>query len=833
MSGPILVDRRETLALAAGAALLPLAAQQAAAAVAVVATEGSLRTGRDQPFNNDWRFLRGAGEGREQGGFDDTSWRRVDLPHDWSIEDVPGGKAPDQRGPFTKASVGGTATGFTEGGEGWYRKTFRLDGVPVDARVEILFDGAYLDSEVWLNGQRLGGNVNGYNPFAFDLTPYLKRGGDNVLAVRVRNLGKNSRWYGGSGLYREVRIDVVPAAARIARWGVAAWTRRITGGTAEIDVSTTVEAADPALVLVTRLRDAAGKVVAEARSPAVGGVKQALSVRAPQLWSPASPALYSLETELQHGTAVVDRMVQAFGIRIVAFDAKLGMTINGAHTVLRGGAIHHDNGLLGACAFRAADERRIRLLKARGYNAIRSAHNIASRSLREACDRLGMLLIDEAFDIWQVEKLPQDFSVHFRDHWQDVVDAMVRSGRNSPSVIMWSIGNEVPQRATDEGVEWCWKLANAIKRLDPTRPVTAGLNGLLGAPMSAQEGTARPGFAGKRDNASTIFVDVPGYNYRLEDIEAEHAEHPERVVYASETFPADAWDYARLVDRAPYFLGECLWTAMDYIGEAGVGASTNVSVGGVAYNLPDWPWINAWCGDIDLIGNQKAPSRYRDVVWGLSKFEMAVQRPVPEGKIEKISNWGWSDELQSWSWAGSEGKELAVRLYTPGDRVELLLNGVKVGETTLTPADKMRAEIKVAYASGTIEAVAYRGTAVLGRKRFETVGPPAKLRLKPERTSGGRDRQALHYVAIEVLDAQDRIIPDEARKVALVVAGPADLAGFGSANPFAVGSFQTLEAQSFHGRALAILRSQGKPGTVRIEARAEGLHSASAVVQLV
>jgi beta-galactosidase len=832
VSGPLIVDRRETLALAAGAALLPLAPTPDARAATAAVAEGALRTGRDQPFNDGWRFLRGEGEGRQDPALDDKAWRRVDLPHDWSIEDVPGGAAPDQLGPFTKASIGGTATGYTEGGEGWYRKSFRTDGMPTDARIELLFDGIYLESDVWLNGQKLGSNVNGYNPFAFDLTPHLLRDRDNVLAVRVRNLGKNSRWYGGSGIYREVRIDVLPASTRIARWGVGAWTRRLAGGRAEIDVATRLEQPDPALTLHTRLRDASGRIVAQASALAAAEVKQVLSVRAPRLWSPDDPALYSLETELRRGDLVVDRMAQPFGIRIVGFDPRLGMTINGARTVLRGGCIHHDNGLLGACAFRDADERRIRLLKARGYNAIRSAHNIASRSLREACDKLGMLLIDEAFDIWHEKKLPQDFSVHFRDHWQDVVSAMVLSGRNSPSVIMWSIGNEVPQRATDEGVEWCWKLANAIKRIDPTRPVTAGINGLLGAPMTAQAGTARPGFAGKRDNASTIFLDMPGYNYRLEDIESERSEHPERVVYASETFPGDAWDYARLAERAPYFLGEFLWSAIDYIGEAGIGASTNVSVGGVAYNLPSWPWVNAWCGDIDLIGNQKAPSRYRDVVWGLSPLEMAVQRPLPDGKVEKIANWGWSDELESWTWPGAERKELAVRLYTPGDRVELLLNGAKVGEKALTAANKIRAEFKVPYAPGVLESIAYRSGVVIGRKRFATVGPAARLRVVPERATGGSHRQALHYVAVHVLDGQGRGRPDDKIKIALEIDGPADLVGFGSANPLAVGSFQSVEAETFHGKALAILRARGYGGLVRVKARSEGLTMGEARLRL-
>jgi beta-galactosidase len=818
-------DRREAIVVSAGAAALTLVTGVPALAVSAPA---ALRVGRDQSFDNGWRFFRGADEGFERPALDDSAWRTVDLPHDWSIEDAPGGTV----GPFDKKSKGGTATGYTVGGEGWYRRHFRTDGMPADACVEVLFDGVYLDSDIWLNGQKLGSNVHGYVPFAFDLTPFLNRGGDNVIAVRVRNLGRNSRWYAGSGLYRQVKLDVLPATTRIARWGVGAWTRRIDSGSAAVDVTTRIEIVDATLELVTRLRDAKGAVVAEAKSTVTGEVKQTLSVRAPHLWSPDSPYLHSLETELRRGSVVVDRMVQPFGVRIVTMDAQRGLTINGKATKLRGGCIHHDNGLLGACAFADADDRRIRLMKARGYNAIRSSHNPASRTLRDACDRLGMLIIEEAFDAWHVAKEPQDFSVHFKDHWAEVVSAMVLSARNSPSVIMWSIGNEIPDRATDEGVLWSWKLANVVKRIDPTRPVTAGLNGVLGAPMIADETTARPGRAAKVDNASTIFLDVPGYNYRLPDIEAEHAAHPERVVYASETFAKEVFDYADLTERLPWFLGEFVWTAMDYVGEAGLGGSVPLKAG-VPFYLASYPWVNAWCGDIDLIGHQKGASRARDVAWGLSPLEMSVQRPVAEGKVEFIAPWGWSDELQNWSWTGSEGKPLAVRLYSSGDRVDLLLNGKQVGTKTLAASDKKRAEFQIPYAPGKLEAVAYRSGKIIGRKTLETVAAPAKLRVTPERTKASRDRQALHYVAIDILDAQGRIVPDEKRTLSLTIDGPADLIGFGSANPLAVGSFQSREAESFHGRAMAILRSQGKAGSMRIEVRAEGLQGAATIVRLV
>jgi beta-galactosidase len=833
--GGFLTDRRDMLAITAGVALLPLIPEGAAAASPLRAgtlPEGALRIGRDQPFNHGWRFLRGAGDGLENPSLPDGDWRSVDLPHDWSIEDLPGAPGPHQAGPFTRDSKGGTATGFTIGGEGWYRKHFRVDSLPADARVEVLFDGVYLDSDLWLNGQKLGGNVHGYMPFAFDLTPHLVRGGENVLAVRVRNIGRNSRWYSGSGLYRQVRLDVLPAGARIARWGVGAWTRRLDGGRADIDVTTRIKAADPALRLVTRLCDAKGTVVAEAASPTSGEIGQSLSVKTPRLWSPDSPYLYTIETELLRGEVVIDRMTQPFGIRIVTMDARAGLAINGAATKLRGGCIHHSNGLLGSAAFADADERRIATLKAHGYNAIRSAHNPASRTLREACDRLGMLMIEEAFDAWHVAKEPQDFSVDFKDHWHEVIRAMVLSARNSPSVILWSIGNEIPYRSTPEGVEWQWKLANAVREIDPTRPVTAGLNGVLGAPLIAAEGTARLGRAGKVDNASTLFLDVPGYNYRLEDIEAEHGEHPERVVYASETFPHDVYDYWALASRAPYFMGEFVWTAMDYLGEAGIGASAHLKAG-VPYYLAGYPWVNAWCGDIDLIGYQKAPSLARDVVWGLSALEMTVQRPVPAGQYEFIAGWGWSDELASWSWAGVEGQRLAVRVYSSAERIELRLNGQLVGTKDLTAADKMKAEFRVPYAPGTLEAIAYKDGKAIGRRQLETVSAPTRLRMTAERPVGRADRQALHYVAIDILDARGRIIPEEARKIALTVEGPAELIGFGSANPQAVGSFQAHEAQSFRGRAMAILRSGGRPGSVRVAAQCEGLRGASTTLRLV
>lgn len=827
MSGMFHTDRRDALKLAAATAALPAALNGAKRAPAAAPAKDTFGLGRGQLFDHDWRFLRGVGEGREVAALDDSAWRTVTLPHDWSIEDVPASVAADAVGPFNKKAIGGTATGFTEGGEGWYRKHFQLAAVPEGALVEIEFDGVLVTSDVWLNGTHLGSHVHGYTPFTFNLTPHLVRDGDNVLAVRVRNLGRNSRWYAGSGLYRQVKMNVLPGAARIARWGVGAWTKRIANGQAHIDVTTQLEAVTADMVLVTRLRTPHGQVVAEARMAAMPDTTQTLLVKTPQLWSPISPHLYTLESVLLRDGKPVDQLSQPFGIRIITMDAEHGMRINGVHTNLRGGCIHHDNGLLGAAAYPDADLRKVRLLKARGFNAIRSSHNPASTSLRTACDTLGMFLIEEAFDMWHVPKLKDDYSNVIKEDWQSALEAMVLSARNSPSVIMWSIGNEIPSRSSPEGLKWSWEFANKVRTLDPTRPVTAALNGLLGAPMVASAQTARPGHVGVEDEASAIFLDVAGYNYRLDDVESDHKAHPDRIIFATETFPQDAYDYRQLMARAPYFLGEFVWTAMDYLGEAGIGATVQMSVKNPPIYFAGYPWVDAWCGDIDLIGQQKPPSLARDVVWGLSPLEIMVQRPVAEGKKEVVSKWGWHDELPSWSWPDATGKTLTVRTYTAGDSVELRLNGTSLGRKAVTAADKMVVEFKVAYAPGVLEAIAYRGNRILSRKHLNTVSAPAQLRLTPEAQHGHQ----LTYVGIEVLDTQGRLVPEAEVAVQLYVQG-ARLLGFGSGNPKVVGSFQSHHAKTFRGRALAIVQNDGRGGAAHITAHSAGLSAASAHVVL-
>jgi beta-galactosidase len=819
----IQADRRQFLLAGVGASAALLASAPGSAKADAVTAFG---LGRRQSFDADWRFQLSDDAGLELAGLDDSGWRKVDLPHDWSIEDLPPGQGIV--GPFDELATGGVATGFSVGGEGWYRKRFHLAPLP-GGHAEIHFEGVYRNCDVWLNGHFLGNHPSGYMAFGYDLTPHIAASGENVIAVRVRNLGQSSRWYSGSGIYRHVWLDVFAQPARIARWGVGITTRRISGGTATIEISTQLDSAPPGLTLISSIKDWQGRVVWTEEAPALASQHQVASVAAPRLWSPDSPILHTLETELRNGAELVDRIVTPFGIRIITFDAAQGMAINGEPTKLRGGCIHHDNGLLGAASFDGAEARKVSLLKARGYNSVRPSHNPFSPAFLQACDALGLLVICEAFDVWRAPKLPQDYALDFDAHWKNDLTTMVLGARNHPSVIMWSIGNEIPKRNLPDGVATQWLLVNEVHRLDPSRPVTAAINDFTGRLVTPSSATARPGRADIPDEPSSIFLDVVGYNYKLDVYEHDHARFPQRIIYGAESFPKDMFAIWELTERSPWLLGDFVWTAMDYLGESGIGGSVQLDpkFANPMSSQPAWPEVVSSCGDIDLIGQQKAASRARDVLWGLSPLEIAVQTPVADGKIEMVRRWGWSDERPSWTWPGAEGKSLAVRIYTSGDRVELRLNGQIVANRPVLATDLKRVEIQVPYAPGTLEVIAFGGSKERARRTLQTAGAASAIRLSPEQVSGGAGIGDLRYIAIALVDTQGRPVSQVDQSVTLQLTGPATLSAFGSAVPNAAGSFQSNTARTWHGQALAILRGTGQPGRVRIEAHGEGLKPAA------
>lgn len=854
------LSRRDALKAAAAFAAAPIFAV-ANPSASTAASEPDIHGTRDRLLDDGWRFHRGEAPGAEAPEFEDAGWRTVHLPHDWSIEELPPhsestgegavwGEAvvPSRIGPFDRdQSEGKRVTGWVLGGAGWYRKRF---AVAAGKHVEIRFDGVYMNCDVWLNGHHLGNHPYGYTSFAYDLTPHLRREGENLLAVRVRNEGRNSRWYSGSGLYRHVWLTVT-GEIRVPLWGVSVTTPDVSPDAATVKVAVRIENRGQTAREVTvrvRLLDAsnagAGTHQAVQSVPAGGEaqVEHVLAVAAPKRWSPAAPHLYRAEVDLVVDGKTVDPASTTFGIRKIEVDADRGLRINGEEIKLKGGCLHHDNGVLGAAAIDRAEERRVELMKANGFNAIRCSHNPPSPAFLDACDRLGMLVIDEAFDQWERPKNPQDYHLYFREWWQRDLESMLLRDRNHPSVIFWSIGNEIPERADPRGVEIARQLVDEIKRLDPTRPVTAAV------PFFFEAGRPRPW---TESDPAFQYLDVAGYNYQWREYEPDHARLPGRVIVGTESFPLQAFENWQFVEKHPYVIGDFVWTGMDYLGEAGIGtaqlrapargpAAPNPAppASGLALGFPagatflsaDYPWFDAYCGDIDLIGEKKPQSYYRDVVWGRSKLEMAVQRPIPEGRQELISPWGWSDELRSWTWPGHEGRPLKVRVYTAGDQVRLLLNGKEIGIQPVSAETKLKAEFEVPYAPGELRAIALAKGRPIAELAFKTAGPPARLRLRADRQSLRRDRRDLAFVTVEVLDQAGELVPDAVVPITFHLRGAGELAGVGNANPKDVASFRQPRTRTFHGKCLAVVRPTGSAGSIVLRAEAEGFPAATAAL---
>jgi len=842
------LTRREALqgmAGAAAAAMLPVssAGERAQKAANPWPADAFANSQRMRSFNDDWRFHRGDSPGVEAEGFDDSGWRALDIPHDWSIEDLPspaaespdaiwsGGDTPLRTGPFDMyASEGQIATGWTVGGVGWYRRTFDRPQVPAGGKAELRFEGVYMNCDVWLNGVHLGNHPYGYTEFAFNVTPHLKDG-KNTVAVRVNNTGRNSRWYSGSGIYRKVWLSVA-GELRIPAHGVYATTPEVSKDAAVVNVEVTVEngsAAARRANVRTRLVDATGTSAGEAQAaltvPAGGGATATCALRLsnPQLWSPDNPHLYRAEVVIEADLRVADGGSLQIGVRKIEMDAAQGLRINGEGIKLRGGCVHHDNGPLGSACIPRAEERRVEILKTNGYNAIRTSHNPPSRDFLDACDRLGVLVIDEAFDCWEAgNKNPDDYHLYFKDWWQRDLESMIVRDRNHPCVILWSIGNEINERAEPQGVEIGKALAACAHKLDPSRKVTAAIC----HPWD------HPGQTWKDMQPAFTYLDVAGYNYQWSEYEKDHATYPDRIMAGTESFPNQSFQNWRAVERNDWVIGDFIWTAIDYLGESGIGhASIRNGPGGDSFSGP-YPWFNSYCGDIDLIGNKKPQSYFRDVVWRRSKVEMAVQRPLPKGYTEHVSMWGWSDELRSWTWPGLDGVALTVRVYTRGDRVTLLLNGKEAGSRELTEKDALKAEFTVPYSPGELKAVAYQGGKEIGTITFTTAGKPHKLALTPDRTKLKSGRDDLGYVMAEIVDEHGQPVPDAVVPVSFAVSGAGEIAAVGNANPKNVASFRQLRRDAFHGTCVAIVRPHGNAGSIEVRAEAPGLEPATAQLQV-
>jgi len=784
---------------------------------------------REIPFDADWLFLRDNPADAEQPDFADSAWRILDTPHDWSIEDMPANADKKQIGPFSEDSPGQASTGHVVGGTAWYRKHFRLNADTTKI-VTIHFDGVYMNSDVWLNGKHLGKHPYGYTPFSLELSPYLNPpGADNVLAVQVKNEGKNSRWYSGSGIFRHVWLTVTEPV-RVQTWGVAIATPEVSERTATVHIKTTVQNntdTDVSVTLNSRLECKGIMVTRAIQTPAqvaahsAAEVEQVIKVSAPQLWSPETPNLYTAVIAIEQEGKPVDVVSQTFGIRSIRFDAETGFTLNGQPVLLRGGCVHHDNGPLGSATIDRAEERRVEIIKGFGFNAIRTSHNPPSKQCLDACDRQGMLVIDEAFDMWQREKNPQDYHLFFDENWRSDLSAMELRDRNHPSVFMWSIGNEINERADPYGLELTRAMSALVHQLDPTRPVTAAICEFWdhrGRPWEATD----PAFA---------LLDVGGYNYQWQRYESDHAHYPQRLMAGTESVALQAFENWQQVEQYPWVIGDFVWTGMDYLGESGIGNSILYKDTTDVGFWREWPWFNAYCGDIDICGFKKPQSYFRDVVWHLSPLEMAVHVPIPQGYKERVSFWGWPDEQQSWTWPGHEGDTLQVSVYSHCEQVILELNGEKIGEKPVSAATRLKATFKAPYQPGVLKAIGITDGKEVAAKIFTTTGAPAKLSLTADRNPITCSRNDLAYITVEAVDAQGRLVPDAEIPINFSIRGNGELAAVGNGKPDDMRSFKTPQCTTFHGRCLVIVRPNGKAGKIKLQAEAENMQSAELVIK--
>ena len=747
----------------------------------------------------------------------------VTLPHDAQITEK----------RSAEASNGGH--GYFPGGVYTYEKVFTAPAEWEGKAIILEFEGVYKNAAVSLNGKQLTFRPYGYTNFFVELED-LKTGAENTLTVVADNSKlPNSRWYSGAGIYRPVWLYVCEE-----------------NGLRPQSVKISTVSIDPAVIHI----HADVPVKAEAAGAAGEGSDFDLTIRDAQLWSAENPHLYTAKITAGAG----DEIEIPFGIRQITWSNK-GLFINGKETLLRGGCVHHDSGILGAATYAESEERRVRILKENGFNAIRSSHNPASTAMLEACDRLGMYVMDETFDMWYNRKNPHDYGVDFNEWWERDTAAMVERDYNHPSVILYSIGNEVAEPAEAKGVETGRAMVDLCHRIDPTRPVTCGTNLMIISRAAKGQGIYQDGEqktgGGKQkkekenQNASLAFnimasfvgsgmnkggnskkvdalttpfldsLDIAGYNYGSGRYPLEAKAHPDRVVFGSETFPQDIYKNWQMVKQFPYLVGDFMWTSWDYLGEAGIGAWSYS--GGMPFNRP-YPWLLAGAGVIDINGIPDASCKYAATVWGLEDKPVIGVRPVNHpGVRPSKSVWRGTNAMLSWSWAKCEGNKAIVEVYSDQPQVELFLNGQSLGKKK---TKECKAIYKVKYAPGTLAAASYDAAGKeTGRSELTSAAGPYAPVVRPEKSSAAPGE--ILYVPVNI-EGTDGIVESNAdRKLTVSVEG-GELLAFGSANPCTEEQYHTGSFTTFYGRALAIVRA-GDAGQVVVKAT-DGEHTASAVI---
>ncbi|MGH3244626.1 MAG: glycoside hydrolase family 2 TIM barrel-domain containing protein, partial [Trebonia sp.] len=650
---------------------------------------------------------------------------------------------------------------------------------------------------------------------------------------------------------------------RVAPAGVTVTTTDIDAERAIAEVAVTIDSDCQVLrTALLRIRvtgpdgslAAAGEVPVTIRPRSSAVARQRLVINVPALWEPDSPSLYTAGVELADGDAVIDDSAACFGIRRLQLDPRRGLRVNGEPVKLRGACVHHDSGILGTATFPAAEDRRVRLLKAAGFNAIRSTHNPASTALLDACDRHGMLVIDEAFDMWQSGKSGFDYSLDFTGNWERDIEAMVAKDRNHPSVIMYSLGNEIIEAGTPAGAATGRDLAEKVRSLDAGRFVTNGVNGMLAVMDDVRRQLAElrkiadedAGLNTTMNQAGELMgrvaampavttrtaesfgvLDVAGMNYLQGRYELDRDLFPNRVIVGTETAPPEIDRLWRLVLGNPHVLGDFTWTGWDYLGEAGIGRVQYLAEGEFPTFEAPYPWIAAWTGDLDITGTRRPASYYREIVFGLRTAPyIAVQRPQHHEQAAVHGLWSWTGSTGSWTWPGYEGRPIVVEVYSAADEVELLVNGSSAGRAPAGEAHRFKATFDLRYQPGTLQAIAYRGGQEESRTALATAAGPLTLTATADRDELPADGEDVALVEVALTDARGTVATGADRPLTATVTGAGELAAFGSARPCTEEGYQVGAHTLFEGRALAVVRATG-PGQLKLEvSSADGLSAA-------
>lgn len=772
----------------------------------------------------------------------------VAVPHD-ALRDLP--RSPD--------NDGGVHSGYIPGGVFEYARDLEVPAEWAEKTVLLEFEGVYRDAVVYINGAFAAHEPNGYAAFTVAADAFLQFGETNTITVEAR-AHRDSRWYTGAGIYRPVHL-VVADPVHLALEGTTVVANDIDPERAIVEIATRVENTTRhtrTLRLAWQIVAPDGTVAAETDAPVTvlpGGEATArvrVPVAEPALWGPDNPVRYEARMTLRDGDAVIDEDAVAFGIRRLQLDGVHGLRVNGQTVDLRGACVHHDNGPLGAITHPDAEDRKVRLLKEGGFNAIRSAHNPASRALLEACDRHGVLVMDELSDVWTRAKTVFDASVGFDKKWEDDVAALVLKDRNHPSVVLYSIGNEILELGTPHGATWSRRIAEEFRRLDPTRFITNGINGILanmdkmaevlGDLAEADPNTMMAGMGEQMaaSNASELVtrsteesaavLDVVGFNYADSRYELDGELFPNRIIVGSETFPDRIADLWRDVQRFPYVIGDFTWTGFDYIGEAGIGRVEYTDVEGYRSTgtAGPFPYLLAQCGDIDITGHRTPASLYREIAFGLSAGPaLAVHRPEHHGRPVEKTPWSWDDAVASWSWGAEPGSPVTVDVYADADEIELLLDGRSLGVAPVGAPRPLIARFETEYEPGELVAIARRGGAEIGRSALRTAG---EIALRATAEASTVDAAAgLAYIPITLTDAAGIAVCDRDLEVTVTLTGPGVLAGLGSGRARTLESFAGPTRRTHDGRLLAIVRATAS-GTITLTATAEGY--APAVVEV-